>query len=150
MLNITPDTGQFLSILIRSAKARRVLEIGTSNGYATLWIADALHCTGGKVITIEISERKAIMARCNFNATGLSPHIDSRISDVRDFLKDQTDEYFDLVFLDAGRPQYTSYWKDVDRVLKKVCSLSITPYLLIRRSWSGFSALLNQLDTSLR
>lgn len=56
MLNITPDTGLFLSITIQAVRARRVLEIGTSNGYSTLWIADALRQTNGRVVTVEVSE----------------------------------------------------------------------------------------------
>ena len=47
MLNITPETGEFLAILIQSARARRVLEIGTSNGYSTLWLADAVKAIAG-------------------------------------------------------------------------------------------------------
>ncbi len=47
MLNITRDTGEFLAVLVRAAAARRVLEIGTSNGYSTLWLADAAKAIGG-------------------------------------------------------------------------------------------------------
>ena len=53
MLNITRDTGEFLSVLVRAAAARRVLEIGTSNGYSTLWLAEAARATGGHVLDSE-------------------------------------------------------------------------------------------------
>ena len=53
MLNITPETGQLLAILVRATGARRVLEVGTSNGYSTIWLAWAVQATGGHVITIE-------------------------------------------------------------------------------------------------
>jgi predicted O-methyltransferase YrrM len=113
MLNITPDTGLFLSILIQATRARQVLEIGTSNGYSTIWIADALSKVGGVVTTIEISKKKYEMAKKNFNKSGLSRYI------VRNFLREVEDESMDLIFLDAERPQYVTYWNDLDRVLKK-------------------------------
>jgi predicted O-methyltransferase YrrM len=53
MLNITRDTGEFLVVLVRATAARRVLEIGTSNGYSTLWLADAARGIGGSVTTVE-------------------------------------------------------------------------------------------------
>ena len=49
MLNITRATGEFLAVLVRATGARRVLEIGTSNGYSTLWLADAARVIGGAV-----------------------------------------------------------------------------------------------------
>ena len=59
MLNITPETGIFLSIMIQSTRSKCVLEIGTSNGYSTLWMADALGSLGGMVTTVEVSSKKA-------------------------------------------------------------------------------------------
>ncbi|MCL5067370.1 MAG: class I SAM-dependent methyltransferase, partial [Thaumarchaeota archaeon] len=131
MLNITPETGIFLSIMIQSTRSKRVLEIGTSNGYSTLWMADALGSLGGMVTTVEVSSKKARMARDNFNESGLSDHIDLRVTDIREFLTSQDEECFDLVFLDAERPEYVSYWKEIDRVLKKngllIVDNAITP-----------------------
>lgn len=119
MLNITPDTGQFLSILIQATKAERVLEVGTSNGYSTIWLADALRNNGrGKVTTVEVSGKKATMARENFKKSGLGSYIDSRLQDIRMFLKIQVEETADFIFLDAERPQYVAYWNDLDRALK--------------------------------
>ncbi|MHB2037056.1 MAG: O-methyltransferase [Nitrososphaerales archaeon] len=119
MLNITPDTGVFLSILIQAIKANSILEIGTSNGYSTIWIADALRSIGGgRVTTVEVSEKKMTMAKENFQKSGLSRYIISHQQDARVFLRAQVAESADLVFLDAERPQYVSYWNDIDRVLK--------------------------------
>ena len=118
MLNITPDTGLFLSILIQATKARRVLEIGTSNGYSTMWIADALENSDGAVITVEVSSKKAELAKKNFAMSGLSECIELHIIDVQDFLESQDDDSFDIVFLDAERSQYVSYWNHIRRVLK--------------------------------
>lgn len=125
LLNITPDTGSFLSILIKAVRARRVLEIGTSNGYSTIWIADALKDIQGNVTTVEVSERKFSMARSNFQKCGLGQYIDSHLGDIRTFLKGEQDQSYDLIFLDAERPEYTDYWKDIDRVLKVGCLLIV-------------------------
>jgi predicted O-methyltransferase YrrM len=70
MLNITRDTGQFLSVLVRAVGARRVLEIGTSNGYSTLWLAEATRSIGGKVTTVELSNIKVAMAAKKLRACG--------------------------------------------------------------------------------
>jgi predicted O-methyltransferase YrrM len=53
MLNVTRDTGEFLSVLVRATLARRVLEIGASNGYSTLWLASAARSIGGSVKTVD-------------------------------------------------------------------------------------------------
>jgi predicted O-methyltransferase YrrM len=118
MLNITPDTGLFLSILVQAVRASRVLEVGTSNGYSTLWIADALRQSNGRVVTVEVSRTKAALAKRNFKRSRLSEYIDLHLEDIRAFLCSQADQCFDLVFLDAERPQYVSYWSEIDRVLK--------------------------------
>jgi predicted O-methyltransferase YrrM len=73
MLNITRDTGEFLSVLVRATLARRVLEIGTSNGYSTLWLAEAAKAIGGTVTTVEFSGYKAGLAAANFSRSGLAP-----------------------------------------------------------------------------
>ena len=61
MLNITRDTGEFLSVLVQATSARRVLEIGTSNGYSTLWLARAARATGGAVTTVEVADYKVVL-----------------------------------------------------------------------------------------
>src|SRR6188508_2319249 len=75
MLNISRDTGEFLAVLVRATAARRVLEIGTSNGYSTLWLADATRAIGGAVTTIELAEHKVGLAAANFDRSGLSRFI---------------------------------------------------------------------------
>ena len=75
MLNITRDTGEFLSVLVRSMNAQRVLEIGTSNGYSTLWLAFAARAVKGHVTTVELSDFKLSLAAKNFERSGLAPFI---------------------------------------------------------------------------
>lgn len=118
MLNITPDTGPFLSILIQSCKARRVLEVGTSNGYSTLWLADALTRTNGAVVTIEIQDHKIAKAKENFERSGLSDRIQQIHGDAGEYLKKADRGAFDFIFLDSDREQYADWWTDLMGILK--------------------------------
>lgn len=119
MLNITRDTGEFLSVLVRATNARRVLEIGTSNGYSTLWLADAACAIGGRVTTVELSEFKIDLAAQNFARAGLSPAITQEHGDAGRILAAATDASFDLIFLDSERPEYPGWWPDIKRVLRR-------------------------------
>jgi predicted O-methyltransferase YrrM len=118
MLNITRDTGEFLSVLVRATSARRVLEIGTSNGYSTLWLASAAGATGGAVTTVEISDYKVGLARQNFSRSGLASCITLVQDDAGRVLERAGDASFDLVFLDAERPEYPGWWPHLRRVLR--------------------------------
>jgi len=117
MLNITPDTGALLALLVRAMRARRVLEISTSNGYSTLWLADATQPFDGNVITVERSPTKTEMARANFARAGLSGRIEQQLNDAGSFLKEQPSASFDFVFLDSERGKYVVWWPDLHRVL---------------------------------
>ena len=83
MLNITPATGRLLWILVRQARATRILEVGTSNAYSTIWLADAARETGGRVVTLEAdtmcvhgdtpgSDDLAAKIRAGFEAAGIT------------------------------------------------------------------------------
>jgi len=108
MLNITPDTGQLLRILVRAAGAHRILEVGTSNGYSTLWLAWAATETDGHVTTLERAAHKVSLARTNFERAGLAPWITVREGVALETLATLTGP-FDLIFLDADRPSYLAY-----------------------------------------
>jgi predicted O-methyltransferase YrrM len=118
MLNITRDTGEFLSVLVRATSARSVLEIGTSNGYSTLWLASAACATGGAVTTVELSDYKVDLARQNFSRSGLASSITLVQDDAGRVLERTADASFDLVFLDAERPEYPGWWPHLKRVLR--------------------------------
>ena len=118
MLNITRDTGEFLSVLVRATMARRVLEIGTSNGYSTLWLAEALAATGGQVTTLEYAEYKLALAAANFARSGLQPRITQVHDEAGAWLARAPDAGFDLVFLDSERSEYPGWWPDIRRVLR--------------------------------
>src|SRR6059036_3694236 len=106
MLNITRDTGEFLAVLVRAAVARRVLEIGTSNGYSTLWLASAARAIGGAVTTVEMSDYKIGLAKATFARSGLAACITLVQDDAGRLLQRAAASAFDLIFLDSERPQY--------------------------------------------
>jgi predicted O-methyltransferase YrrM len=118
MLNITPDTGELLAVLVRSSQARRVLEIGTSNGYSTLWLAEAAAAIDGHITTLEFSEAKLAMAQRNFARSGLASRITLVHADAGAWLVQAPEAGFDLVFLDSDRSRYLDWWPALRRVLR--------------------------------
>ena len=118
MLNITRHTGEFLAVLVAAAHARRVLEIGTSNGYSTLWLASAARAIGGSVTTVELSEYKARLAAANFARSTLLSTISLIHAEAGEVLRRAGDSSFDLAFLDSERSEYPGWWQDVKRVLR--------------------------------
>lgn len=108
MLNVTPEAARFLWALVMGTRARRVLEIGTSNGYSTLWLADAARANRGRVISIEQDPNKVRMARENLARAGLSAFVDIVNSPARQALEGLTGP-FNFVFLDADRTSYPDY-----------------------------------------
>lgn len=116
MLNITPETGELLALLVRAVKARRVLEIGTSNGYSTLWLADAARAVSGTVVTVEVSAAKAELARRNFERAELAEWVRQEVTEAGQFLARQQPQ-FDMLFLDSDREQYVSWWPWIQAAL---------------------------------
>lgn len=102
MLNLEPETAQLLSILARNSGAKRVLEIGTSNGYSTIWLAAAVAETSGHVISIERSAEKQAMARENLERAGLSGHVGLILGDATAVVGELAGPP-DFVFFDADR-----------------------------------------------
>jgi predicted O-methyltransferase YrrM len=119
MLNITRDTGEFLSVLVRAMKARNVLEIGTSNGYSTLWLALAANAVNGRVTTVELSEFKLALAAKNFERSGISHVITQVRGDAGDLLERTSESSFDFIFLDSWRDEYPGWWPNIKRILRK-------------------------------
>lgn len=118
MLNITRDTGQFLAVLVRATSARRVLEIGTSNGYSTLWLAEAAKAIGGAVTTVESADDKIGLASANFARSGLSAFITLVHDDAGRLLQRTDHSAYDLIFLDSERSKYPEWWPHVRRILR--------------------------------
>jgi predicted O-methyltransferase YrrM len=103
-LNLENPTARLLQLLIMSGGRRRVLEIGTSNGYSALWIADALRLIPGAepLITIERDPEKAAQARQNLSSAGLAAWTDILVGDATEIVA-ELEGPFDAVFFDADR-----------------------------------------------
>ena len=102
MLNLEPETAQFLNILIRSSHRTRMLEIGTSNGYSTIWLAWAMSHTGGHVISIDRDADKQIQADENLRRARLRELVELKYGDATEIVADLAGP-FDCVFFDADR-----------------------------------------------
>ena len=110
MLAITAETGIFFSVLLKGIKARRILEVGTSAGFSTLWFADAMgknHST--RVITIEMNPQKAEWALKNFKEAGVDKMIEIKQGVALDLLHKLKGK-FDFVFLDADKENIIRYF----------------------------------------
>jgi len=107
-MNVPAIDGQTLHDIIIEHKYKRALEIGTSTGHSGIWIAWALSKTGGKLITIDIDERRHQEAMENFEAAGLSEYIDSRLGDAHEIVP-ALEGPFDFVFSDADKGWYKNY-----------------------------------------
>jgi predicted O-methyltransferase YrrM len=102
---ITSEVGQLLFTLALAAHARTIVEIGTSVGYSTLWLATAARRNAGRVITFEIDPAKVIQARATFAEAGVEDVVELRAEDALSGLEEL--EYAaDLVFLDAEKEDY--------------------------------------------
>ena len=108
-LNVPAVDGRLLYDIIVKNGYKRGLEVGTSNGYSGLWQGLAFKQTGGKLITIEIEDKRAKEARENFRKAGLDGVIDSRINDALKEIPEIEGE-FDFIFLDAWKPDYIKYY----------------------------------------
>jgi predicted O-methyltransferase YrrM len=102
MLNLEPDTAHLISVLVRSSQRRHLLEIGTSNGYSTIWLAWAARATGGRVTSIDRDASKHGMADANLRRAGLRDRVDLVLGDATEVIA-RLPGQFDLVFFDADR-----------------------------------------------
>ncbi len=114
--NVEPETAELLGILIRATRAERILELGTSNGYSTLWLADGAEATGGAVLSVDVDGERTNMAAENLDRAGLLAVL--RTADAADVLAAASDQSWDLIFLDAERPAYVGYWPDLLRTMR--------------------------------
>jgi predicted O-methyltransferase YrrM len=97
-----------LRVLAESIGAKQVLEIGTSNGISTIWLAAALRRTGGKITTLEIDPDVAALAQKNFAAAGVAELITVVVGDAHETVT-KLKGPFDLVFIDADKEGYPDY-----------------------------------------
>jgi predicted O-methyltransferase YrrM len=115
--NLEPPTAELLGVLVRATGARRILELGTSNGYSTLWLGDAAESTGGRVVSVDSDPGRTELARTNVADAGLAGVVELRTQDVGEALRASGDADWEFIFLDAERPFYAGYLPGLLRVL---------------------------------
>ena len=113
LINVAPNQGKLLHILALAHGARSILEIGTLAGYSTIWLARALPASG-RLITLEVDPKHAEVARANIARAGLAETVELRLGRALDTLPQLVTEGagpFDLVFIDADKPNTTAYFE---------------------------------------
>jgi len=112
-IDVSPSQGKFLHLLASLKGAKRILEIGTLGGYSTIWLARALP-KDGQLITLELSAHHAEVARANLKRAGVSHLVEVIVGpglDTLAVLKDRGTDPFDLIFIDADKPNNPNYLK---------------------------------------
>ncbi|AHL76299.1 methyltransferase [Stutzerimonas stutzeri] len=104
-LAVGPNTGQLINTLVRSLDAPTILELGTSFGYSTLWLAEAAQASGGRVVTMELHQHKSDFARDMAEQAGLASVIDFKVGDALELI-DAMPERIDFVLLDLWKDLY--------------------------------------------
>jgi len=116
--NVEPESARLLGVLIRALQPRDILELGTSNGYSTIWLADAAKAVAARFISVEVDPGRAAQAEQNLRRAGLRDRVELRLQDALQTLAHAPDSSWNLIFLDAERPAYPSYWPDLLRTLR--------------------------------
>lgn len=117
--NVGEQTGQFLNLIIKSFNCKKVLEIGTSNGYSGIWIAEALSQNNGHLYTIESHKKERFgLATGNFKKSGLTKNITQILGHAPEAIP-SSPKFFDLILLDATKYEYCDYLKTVIPHTKK-------------------------------
>lgn len=114
--NLDAETGHFIHMQIQLMTAQSVVEIGTSNGYSTIWLAAALESTGGRLVSVDVADQTDAIS--NIEQTGLSDIVEFVQADGGAYLQGLADGSIDLIFLDAERTQYTDWWPHPYRALR--------------------------------
>ena len=115
MLTISNKTGEFFNILLKAMKAKKILEVGMSVGFSTLWFADAILANNGKIVTIEENREKITRAKKNFEEAGVSAQIEIQEGKALQILhrlatSESEQQQFDFVFLDADKENNIEYF----------------------------------------
>jgi predicted O-methyltransferase YrrM len=140
--NVEPPTAELLGVLIRGFAAKRILELGTSNGYSTLWLGDAAQATGGSVVTVDTDAGRTELARENVAAAHLDGTVELRTEDAALTLQGSVDGEWDFIFLDAERPFYAAYLPDLTRVLTAGGALAVDNVISHEHELAEFTALI--------
>lgn len=135
--SVTRDVAEKLYHIVLTEKPQRIVEVGMSQGYSTIWLAEAAKSYGGKVITIEREESKIAAAQEKFLALGLEETITIMQGDACDILK-QWKEPINFLFLDAVKREYVTYLRLADPYLSPGSSIVADDVVEWRRKLDDF------------
>jgi caffeoyl-CoA O-methyltransferase len=118
IMQIAPDQGAFITLLLRLMGARRALELGTFTGYSAICIARGLP-DDGLLITCDLSEEWAAVARRHWREAGVDDRIELRLGPALETLRGlPSGEPFDFAFIDADKSEYPEYYEECLRLLR--------------------------------
>lgn len=110
--NVSERGGRFLNMLVKITGSKSVLEIGSANGYSTIWLADAVCKNDGKVTSIDFSRPSLDAAKDNLAEVGLHKHVDFHFGDAFKVLpKIKKPAVFDFIFIDGEKRRYWDFWE---------------------------------------
>jgi predicted O-methyltransferase YrrM len=113
VMQVSPDEGALLTLLVRSIGARRAVEVGTFTGYSALAIARGLP-DDGRLLACDVSEEWTAIARRYWKEAGVASKIDLRIGPALDTLRSLPPaERFDFAFIDADKASYSAYYEEI-------------------------------------
>jgi len=115
-IEVSPSMGKLLYLFAKSINAKRILEVGTLGGYSTIWLAKAIP-EDGKIVTLEMLEEHAEIARKNFEAAGVASKIKVIVGVAAETLK-TLEPPFDFAFIDADKQSNTVYFQEAERLVR--------------------------------
>ena len=120
IMQVAPEQGAFITLLVRAIGARRALELGTFTGYSAICIARGL-ADGGELVTCDLNGEWTAVARRYWQEAGVADRIDLRLGPALETLRslpDAAGEPFDFAFIDADKSEYPDYYEECLRVLR--------------------------------
>lgn len=147
-MQISPDQGQFMTLLVQMLNVRRIIEIGVFTGYSSLSMAQALP-EDGLIIACDISEEWTTIARKYWAKAGVSNKIDLRLAPAVNTVQELLDEYgpgsFDMAFIDADKSNYIAYYESCLKLIRSGGLIMVDNTL-----WSGAVADSTRQDSDTR
>jgi predicted O-methyltransferase YrrM len=141
--NLEPDSAALLALLVRATRPQRLLELGTSNGYSTIWLADAALSVDSEFTSVDVDSERLNQARANLRTVGLIETVKLVNTDAGELLSASPAAHWGMVFVDAERPAYTDYWKQLVRTLTPGGLLAVDNVLSHADELGDFRALVS-------
>ena len=135
VMQISPEQGQLLALLLELTGARRAVEVGTFTGYSAMWAAKAMG-PQGRIVCLDVNAEFTAIARRHWESAGIADRIDLRLAPAADTLKAMVAAgeagHYDFAFIDADKTNYDTYYEYALRLLRPNGLIAIDNVL-----WSG-------------